>query len=529
MPPDLGTTTEKYDVLIAGYSMLGNVAALILAHHGMRVAVVEKKELSDILLAKSARIDDEVMLIFEQLGLAKNLEKVLYPLKGTQIIDKKERVLLELNQSSSSDFAPLYGFYQPDVQRILQNKAAQHPNIHIFAGYEVETFEQDEQQVNVYVTKTGAQSFFTINASYLIDCNGQYSRIADFLEIETENFGYYNAVLCVDTVCQKKTPLQNYAQTIYDAELPVIRITNDDKHQRWEFQIDQENVKDFYTSEKVRNLLSELSPLHLDIESAFVYNFDSKILLEWRKNRVFIAGDAAHIMPPYLGMGLSAGIKDIYNLAWKIKLVQEGILTNEILDSYQLERAASVRHLIHLNLWIKRLFKSSKLRWIKALIPIIPKWFLKQKLDTTTLVKEGIIGHKSRGAGTHTLSPKIATHKGEVAGFNSILACNFVLIALDKNPVDALQPKQLEILAQLRVQFISITPNRQKFVEDHRYAQNIYDKEGGLEQWFLQHKAQFLILRPDRVVYEFCADAAQLNKVVGGMLDLGFVKQEEED
>lgn len=85
----------------------------------------------------------------------------------------------------------------------------------------------------------------------------------------------------------------------------------------------------------MRNLLAELSTLDLEVVSTFVYNFDSKILENWRYNRVLIAGDAAHIMPPYLGMGLSAGIKDVYNLTWKINLIRQGTLALKVLDTYQ--------------------------------------------------------------------------------------------------------------------------------------------------------------------------------------------------
>ena len=64
---------SQYDVLIVGFSMLGNIAALLLAEYGLRVVVVEKRQLSDLLVSKTARIDDEVMLMMQQLGLKEAL------------------------------------------------------------------------------------------------------------------------------------------------------------------------------------------------------------------------------------------------------------------------------------------------------------------------------------------------------------------------------------------------------------------------------------------------------------------------
>lgn len=505
---------KEYDILIAGYGMLGNLAALLLADMGMSVVVVDKKEATDILLAKSARIDDEVLLLLEQLGLIDAVKDLLYPLEGTQIVDKKERVLLEFKQTRRSQFAPLVGFYQPDIQRILQQRAAAHKNINLFLGYQVETFEQDEAKVDVYITRTGKQDFITLTANFLLVCNGQYSRISDFLKIDAKDYNYHSSVLCVDTVGKEPSVAsKNYAQTIYDAEFPVIKIAKGNAHQRWEFQIETENIEAEQTSEKVRDLLAELNPSDLEIESAFIYNFDSKILEKWQDRRVLILGDAAHVMPPYLGMGLSAGIKDVCNLAWKLNLIHKGRASLDLLGTYQKERAPDVERLIKLNLWIKRLFQSSKLRWIKGFIPIIPKWFLKKNLDLTINLKTGLVGN-SKWSGQVICSPKVANHKGDFISFNQALGNDFVLLGLDKNPVDALSIRSLEYLATLGTQFIQLTSQKKKFVQDGRYTQNLYDKEGKLQAWMQKNKGQFLLIRPDRIVYDFCRDTAALNASV---------------
>ncbi|MBL4648118.1 MAG: FAD-dependent monooxygenase [Aureispira sp.] len=505
---------KEYDILIVGYGMLGNLAALLLADMGMSVVVVEKKQATDILLAKSARIDEEVLLTLEQLGLIDAIKDLLYPLKGTQIVDKKERVLLEFNQIRRSQFAPLVGFYQPDIQKILQQKAAAHKKINLFLGYEVETFEQSEAKVDVYIAPTGKQEFITLEADFMLICNGQYSRIADFLKINIKDYKYHSSVLCVDTVGQEAVQASdNYAQTICDAEFPVVKMAKGQMRQRWEFQMDQEKIEADQTPEKVRSLLAELNPFELAIESAFVYSFDSKILEKWQEKRVLILGDAAHVMPPYLGMGLSAGIKDVYNLTWKLNLIQQGKASLDLLSTYQEERQPDVERLIKLNLWIKRLFQSSKFSWIKSFIPIIPKWFLKKNLDLTTNLKSGIVGNSKR-SGRVILSPKVVNQKGDIISFNQALEHNFIVLGLDKNPVDALNSESLEYLATLSAQFVQLTSQKKKFVQDGRYTQNLYDKEGKLQAWMKENKGQFLLIRPDRIVYDFCDDVASLNASV---------------
>lgn len=520
---------KKYDIVVVGYSMLGNIAALLFAHLGMSVAVLEKREPAAVLLAKSARIDEEILLIFEHLGLIDLLSPHFYPLKGTQLIDKKQRILLEFNQISKSQFAPIVEFYQPQIHLLLQQEAAKSPNITIFSTSELEVFEQNKTGVDVYFSKTGKQDFIKLKTDYLVVCNGQYSQIANHLKIGVEDYNFRSSVLCVDTI-YNSTELQDpYAQTVYDAAFPVTKITNNKNRQRWEFQIPESIINERNTGEKVQDLLAELSHLDLKVDTAYVYNFESRILEKWQDKRVFITGDAAHIMPPYLGMGLSAGIKDLYNLAWKLKLVQEKVLTDSLLDSYTLERIPNVRYLLKLNLWIKELFLSSKLRWIKNLVPVIPKWFLRRTLNTSNQIKVGLIGSFLKGAGRPIISPFVVDNKGKIRSLNSLLGSNFILLSLGTNPVDALLPNQLEYMAKLKTQFIHLTPAQKPFKEDYRYAQNLQDKEGKLEKWLQQYHSKFVLIRPDRIVYEFCTNSQQLNKTILKMKEqlTLFVEEEE--
>ena len=155
--------------------------------------------------------------------------------------------------------------------------------------------------------------------------------------------------------------------------------------------------------------------------------------VEWKSKNILIAGDAAHIMPPFLGMGLAAGIKDIYNLVWKLAMVKDQILSPKTLATYQEEREPNVRYLIQLNLWVKRLFRSSKLRWIKGFVPILPKWLLKRSLDTTNLLKKGIIGKRFKGVGTSFISPIVINQKAKEITLNLAFGDYYTVLAMDVN------------------------------------------------------------------------------------------------
>ena len=82
------------------------------------------------------------------------------------------------------------------------------------------------------------------------------------------------------------------------------------------------------------------------MERKTIYTFQSAISKRWRKGRVFLAGDAAHLMPPFMGQGMCAGIRDVSNLAWKISYCLKNNHNEKLLNTYQSERYSNVKEYI---------------------------------------------------------------------------------------------------------------------------------------------------------------------------------------
>ena len=95
-----------------------------------------------------------------------------------------------------------------------------------------------------------------------------------------------------------------------------------------------------------RALLAPVDPGAVEFVRAVEYTFRAQVADRWRAGRVLLAGDAAHLSPPFVGQGLGLGLRDVHQLAWKLAAVLAGAADDELLDTYQAEREPHARALI---------------------------------------------------------------------------------------------------------------------------------------------------------------------------------------
>jgi 3-(3-hydroxy-phenyl)propionate hydroxylase len=93
-------------------------------------------------------------------------------------------------------------------------------------------------------------------------------------------------------------------------------------------------------------LLAPVDPTQVEFLRTVEYTFRAQVAARWRVGRVLLAGDAAHLSPPFVGQGLGLGLRDVHQLAWKLADVLAGRAGDELLDTYQAEREPHARALI---------------------------------------------------------------------------------------------------------------------------------------------------------------------------------------
>jgi 3-(3-hydroxy-phenyl)propionate hydroxylase len=121
---------------------------------------------------------------------------------------------------------------------------------------------------------------------------------------------------------------------------PCIALPGPDLTRRYEFMLhDDERDEDMLAPATVDRLMREHEAApESRIVRKVVYTFHARLAERWSANRVFLAGDAAHLMPPFAGQGMNSGLRDAFNLAWKLAAVTQGRLGHRLLDSYEPER-----------------------------------------------------------------------------------------------------------------------------------------------------------------------------------------------
>jgi 2-polyprenyl-6-methoxyphenol hydroxylase-like FAD-dependent oxidoreductase len=501
-----------YDVVIVGYGPTGMLAAILLGRAGHRVAVIERHT-TLYNLPRVGIVHDDVLRMFQEVGCIEAIWPATHFLPVYELA-KHGEVLL------SSDVAPLatHGWpeytsiYQPSFEKELDIAARAVPSVEIFQGETVRALTQDSNRVAV-ITEGRDGRARTVEGRYLIGADGGNSFIREALGIGYENLGFDQNWLVIDAEAKKPRPGLPAMRQLCEPEQPGVTLYMGPNHRRWSFMIfPGESPEDAVKPESVWRRLDRpegATPEEFELIRVASYKFQSLYAQRWRVGRAFLAGDAAHQMPPFLAQGLCSGFRDAHNLAWKLDLTLKGIAEDRFLDTYEAERGPSARATIvesmrvglHVN---ERDPEKVKLRddQLRAMQAAKANKSLEAKLIAFRVpgFAEGFVARGTPGAGDAFPQAKL---RGEREGlFDDVVGRGFIILTRSPDPMAALGSVDRDF-------WRSLGGTVARLGED-----GLADSDGPYGQLMDEYGCDIIVKRPDFYIFGTCRTGTELRALL---------------
>src|SRR5262245_26405038 len=363
MAADGGSRVEReVPVLIAGGGLVGLSAAMFLAQHGIASLAVERLRGGSTLpraaffhmrtleMFRLAGIEDEVreqsFMEFEPEGAL----VIMDTLSGRKLAD----IIPSLNEGVDA-LSPCRRLFvsQPGLEPILRRRARS-AGAEVLEGHEVVGVEQDADGVTVTVQDVDSRAQKRLRAKYLIGADGAHSKVRELLSIPFDGRGVFsNSITIYFRADVTKQLLGKPLSVIYINNPTLGGFFRMEKNCTRGFlvvntvgdpKVDPRAAADAAGDISEKRLIEfvragvGIPDLPVEIEGIARWRATSDVARQFQVGRVFLAGDAAHLMPPNGGFGGNTGIHDAHNLAWKLALVLKGAGSPRLLDTYEPER-----------------------------------------------------------------------------------------------------------------------------------------------------------------------------------------------
>lgn len=509
--------TDDFDVLISGFGPAGAVAANLLGKLGIRTLCFDKaRTVYD--KPRAIALDHEIMRIFQDLGLAERIASHIAAFPPSEYYGVDGDLIKRIDtvpQPYPLGYTPTMVFTQPPVEAALREQAATYDCIAVALGTELVDFEDDGERVRAQLRSDIGETR-TVTGRYLIACDGASSFVRTRLGIALDDLIFDEPWVVVDMRVNERglAKLPKVAIQYCEPARPCTYIVGPGSHRRWEIMLSpDEDPREMQREEKVWELLSRwLTPDDGELWRAASYRFHALVAAQWRRGRVFIAGDAAHQQPPFIGQGMCQGVRDVVNLTWKLERVLRGGSSDALLDSYEVERKAHVRCL---TTRIKDIGRVICERDVEAARERDARLLREAGGVVKTITRQEIVPPLQAGLlaeddnpvrGTLFPQPLVDAQDGAAQLLDVVVGGGWRIVASEAGVLGALA---LAAAREIPATVIQVGPAGG---EAPAGVLAVTEREGVLARWFVTHSCKAAIVRPDHYVWGVAADAAELER-----------------
>jgi 3-(3-hydroxy-phenyl)propionate hydroxylase len=483
------TTADTYDVAVIGYGPTGATAANLLGRLGLKVLVVERDP--DVYgRARAISTDEEVMRVWQSIGLAERLQQDMLPDRPLNFVDAKGVPFIDLKITPRGCGHPPQQFlYQPAVDQVLREGVARFAGVELLLEHECLRLSPKGDEVELMLADLRTDTFKRFRASYVIAADGGSSPSRGQLGIGYTGRTYTERWVVIDTKVLKEWDAHDRLRFHSSPSRPMVDCPTPLGHHRWEFPArTDEDEQDLLRESEIWKVLADqgITPEHVKILRAVIYSHHVRVADRWRVGRVFLAGDAAHAMPPWIGQGMSAGVRDAANLCWKLAAVLRGQAPDSLLDSYQAERKPHVTEVTRRACFVGRII-TERNRVIAAMrnhvlraltrLPSVAAGLEKLTWVPDARYEEGFFAAgRHRAIGWQIPQPWVTDANGATVRLDDVLGWQWTIVHIGAQPAGG------QAWTELGVPAIRIS-------------------EPTLVRWLQRMKASAVVVRPDGFIY----------------------------
>lgn len=487
---------QNFDVVIVGYGPTGEVLAAVLGKAGHRVAVVERWP-TLYGLPRLTHIDDEAARIVQAIADVDHALRDSAPIESYTFYSGAGEVLVKLEAPSARatcGYARDISIFQPDIDGAINDTVKACPNVTLFLGHDAVDLQWDGDGATLTAGRRDAAGGLgdkvELRGRFVVGCDGAKSFVREAAGLVRTDHGFNERWCTIDV--ERLRPLDprfDHTVQFCDPERGHMHMAIGTKRARFELALlEGEDSESFLEEAFAWRWLRErhgIGPEDVKIIRHIVYTFEARIADTWRKGPVLLAGDAAHTMPPYLGQGACSGMRDGFNLGWKLDLILRGLAAEALLDTYQVERKPHVTTITLNAIMLGKIANEHDPERARAR----DEQFRTNppRPPETPHLLGGLLAPDAALAGRIWPQAEVR-YQGRVGRFDTVVGAGFVLLSTE--PLDGvLGPKQQEALARIGCHVLSLA--------DPEFE----DLEGVYENYFRDNGVRVLLTRPDFAIF----------------------------
>ncbi|MQA88035.1 MAG: hypothetical protein GEV03_26295 [Streptosporangiales bacterium] len=526
-------TPQEFPVLVVGAGPVGLTTALALASYGVRCALVETEPRHVCDGSRSIVVQKHTMELAERIGAGRTLadEGVTWSTARTYF-RTTELFHVKLGETAPGRYPPFVNIPQRRVEEILLAEVERQPLVTLLWSHTVEDLDQDDAGVTVQVATPEGPS--RLRVPYLVGCDGGHSAVRDLVGVGFPGYTHGDRFLIADIRADLPFPDERrfFFDPPWNPGRQVLVHPQPDKVWRidWQVPSDVDVEEERRTGRLDRRIRQVIGDVDYEIAWLSQYTFAQRLAERFRVGRVFLAGDAAHLMSVFGARGMNSGMQDAVNLSWKLWLATSVLAPDALLDTYEAERRpAASENLRVTEATMRFMVPPSRVGWLlrnailrlSLPVPRLRRYVNSGKLSQPYVYADSpIVAAPAPDAGpavgaaaqVGAVAPDATGMgpNGERVRMLDLVGANFTALYLARDPVDAdrFGKEAAEHRPEVPTRVVTVVPSGEpgpdRLVDDH----------GEFAAAFESVPGRLYLIRPDTHI------AARLDDATGQVLPL---------